>query len=279
MIWRVFLLFCYIPIRIAAKIGQYTMNDNIIPFRKKAKPPANTTHSGGKSYPPMFNIPPVTKILLVLMVIAHAALYVLDKFLIPNLMGIVILYAGFIPASWIGAAPFLWSTAFTPLTYAFLHGSWLHVLINAVMFLTGGASLERWVGAKRMALIFIISSLAAAFSHFLLAPSSMIPVVGASGGISGLFGALLAKIQMSQAPRNGKWGMWPVVLIWVGISAVFGFLGSPDGLPVAWIAHIGGFLCGIAMIKLMKPAVLHTSLKPPTTNPPMDPPATPPTIH
>ncbi len=248
-------------------------DDNIIPFRKKLS--AGTSQGTVKAYPPMFNIPPVTKILLALMVIIHASLYLLDKFAIPDLMNIVTVYGGFIPASWMGAAPFLWSTILTPFTYTFLHGSWLHVLVNTVMFLTGGAALERWTGAKRMCLIFFISSLAAAFSHFLLAPSSMMPVVGASGGISGLFGALLAKIQTTQGRRTGKWGMWPIILVWVGISAIFGFMGSPDGLPVAWIAHIGGFLCGIVMVKFMKPVVPSIPAQAQTANPPSNPP----TIH
>jgi membrane associated rhomboid family serine protease len=252
-------------------------DDNIIPFRKKS--PSDVPQSGGKPYPPMFNIPPVTKILLALMVTLHAGLYVLDKFVLPDLMGIVILYGGFIPASWMGAAPFLWSTIFTPFTYTFLHGSWLHVLVNAVMFLTGGAALERWTGAKRMCLIFFVSSFAAAFSHFLLAPSSLVPVVGASGGISGLFGALLAKMQVTQGQRAGKWGIWPVILVWVGISAIFGIMGSPDGLPVAWIAHIGGFLCGIVMVKFMRPATPKMATRPQTFGTPTDPPTTPPTIH
>ena len=82
-------------------------DDNIIPFRKKS--PSDVPQSGGKPYPPMFNIPPVTKILLALMVTLHAGLYVLDKFVLPDLMGIVILYGGFIPASCMAVGFTFWS--------------------------------------------------------------------------------------------------------------------------------------------------------------------------
>ena len=104
-----------------------------------------------------------------------------------------------------------------------------------------------------MLLIYVASGVAGAFVHFALFPNSNIPVVGASGSISGLFGAVLWL--MARPDRFGRRALrfWPAALIWVGFSVAVGFTGMPgvaDG-QIAWAAHVGGFLAGIAIMMAM----------------------------
>jgi membrane associated rhomboid family serine protease len=84
-----------------------------------------------------------------------------------------------------------------------------------------GSGVEKIIGAKKMFLLMLGCGIVSAFAHFAVYPSSIIPVIGASGAISGLFAAMIAIIAASGAVRTGKNGIIPVVLIWVVITVVF----------------------------------------------------------
>lgn len=196
--------------------------------------------------PPAINLPPVTKFsilaLAVIHVIFHYAFSPPDQFTIMENFG-------FIPAYYTGAAPFRWAALPGPFTYVFLHGGWTHLAMNSVMLAAFGAGVERWMGGKKMILFFVLCALAAAMAHLLVNPSSSDPVIGASGGLSGLFAAVLVMLQQSGMGGNSKYGIWPFVFLWVAISAIFGLIGAPGGGAVAWAAHIGGFLAGFIFLK------------------------------
>lgn len=140
----------------------------------------------------------------------------------------------------------------TPITSIFLHGSWMHVGVNALMLVAIGSGVEKWLGIKKFFFIYLGSSFIALLTHFAIEPYSAMPLVGASGGISGLFGSILIGMR-SDITNNGALNknMMPVILIWVGISVLMGIMGSPDGGSIAWIAHIGGFLGGIGLTALL----------------------------
>jgi len=131
----------------------------------------------------------------------------------------------------------------------FLHGSWTHLLLNTVMTTAFGAGVERLMGARRMIIFFVLCSLTAALIHFAVSPSSPNPVIGASGGLSGLFAAVLVMMQKMGMGGAGRYGIWPFVILWVGVSIMFGMMGAPGGGSVAWVAHIGGFLAGFIFLK------------------------------
>src|SRR5690606_14425292 len=97
--------------------------------------------------------------------------------------------------------------------------------------------------------LFFLCSLISVGIHFVFNFSSSVPVVGASGGISGLFAAALVMLQQRGAVPAGRYGLWPLIILWVIISILFGMMGGPDGSPVAWAAHIGGFLAGFLLLK------------------------------
>jgi membrane associated rhomboid family serine protease len=218
--------------------GQDNDGDNVVQFRP---PPP----SGARE--PLVNLPPAIKFLALAFLGIHGALQIsLSEMQRYDFM----FRFGFVPGAWTGHVPFSLASAVSPLTYMFLHGSWAHVLINTTMIMAFGTAVERWIGGRKMILLFILCGLASALVHFLYAFSDTNPIVGASGGISGLFAASLILIQQSgggiaQGPR----GMWPMILLWIGISALFGMTGGPGGENIAWVAHIGGFLAGFILIR------------------------------
>ncbi len=193
---------------------------------------------------PMLNLPPVTKAMVLLLVGIHLAL---------NFVSMQQLYDiqhtfGFKSAWYTRDFPG-WSAFVGPFTYMFLHGSWLHVAMNGAMLLAFGAGVEKWMGGRRMVILFVLCSLAAAAFHFAFSPFSENVVIGASGGLSGLFAAVLVMLQAQGRLGAGRYGIWPMAAVWIGISVIFGLLGGPDGSVIAWTAHIGGFLAGLAFIK------------------------------
>ncbi len=158
---------------------------------------------------------------------------------------------GFIPANFSGINSFEPIALITPISHMFLHGGWLHIGMNCIMLLAFGSGVERWLGGKAMLIILLFSGVAGAFIHFILNIESVFPVVGASGGLSGLFAAALIMMNQGGA-QTGRYGIWPFIVLWVGISVVLGSMGSPDGNEVAWAAHVGGFLGGFVILKLLR---------------------------
>lgn len=195
---------------------------------------------------PMINLPPVTKLMFATIFLVHL---ITQVFLSYPAQYDVMMHLGFIPAEYTGGMPFsIWSLT-SPFTYALLHGSWTHLLLNGLMLLAFGSGMERWIGGKRMVVFFILCSVTSAFVHLLFYPDSDSPVIGASGGLSGMFAAMLLLMRQSGAGMTGRYGIWPFVALWIGISVIFGMMQAPGGGTVAWAAHIGGFLAGFAFLK------------------------------
>ena len=223
---------------------------NVIEFkvpRKKAAQAENPKKDQEKeSSEPLLNIPTYSKYMLGLFIGIHLIVFF---GLSEQLRHSTFIHLGFIPGRFTGEALFEPLALLTPFSHMLLHGSWLHLAMNGVMLLAFGSGIERWLGGQKMLLLFVFSGLIGVAAHFTLNYSSIQPVVGASGGISGLFAAALIMINRMQ---GGAGKIWPFILLWIGISVLFGFMGSPDGGDVAWAAHIGGFLGGFAVLKWMK---------------------------
>ncbi len=195
---------------------------------------------------PFLRLPPATAFLCAVIV----GLYGLMSFLSNPALTVELYYRfGFIPGVYTGAFPLEWNAFTSPFTYIFLHGSWLHVAMNVGMLLAFGAGVERWIGSVRMALFFLICGALAAFFQFLFTPGSTLPIIGASGALSGLFGGALVMMQRSGALGTGPRGLLPLAAVWIGLSVVFGMMGGPDGSLIAWPAHIGGFVGGILLVR------------------------------
>jgi len=197
---------------------------------------------------PFINLPIGTKIMLGLIV----GFYLLFHFALgPAQQDWAFMHFSFIPAAWTGDINLpLWVYIISPFSFNFLHGSTLHLIMNSVMFLAFGAGVERMLGAKRMVILFFAGSFLALCAHFLFNAQSTAPLIGASGGLSAMFGAILYIYAKQGLMGNGKYGLWPIIVFFVVISILFGLMGSPDGSgEIAWIAHIAGFLAGFVLVK------------------------------
>lgn len=217
-------------------------DDNIVPFPRPGKKERGE---------PFLNLPPATTVLVGAIFGIHALIWL---FVDPAQQYRIFEQFGFVPAAFSEDGAPLWRLLLSPFSYMFLHGGWMHASVNGFMTLAFGAGVERMIGGKRMILLFVLCGMASVFLHFLFNLHSDDPVVGASGGLSGLFGAALVMMQASGQLGSGQRGLWPLVVFWIAVTALFGVTGIPGGGTIAWQAHIGGFLAGLALIRFFRPA-------------------------
>jgi membrane associated rhomboid family serine protease len=152
--------------------------------------------------------------------------------------------------------------AFTPLTSMFLHGGWLHLIGNMWFLWLFGNNVEDSMGRARYLIFYLLSGLAAAATQTFMNPSSAIPMVGASGAISGVMGAYIVLyprvrvhmliflgffITRAAVPAYLMLGYWFLLQILGGRPS----LGDETG-GVAFWAHAGGFVTGALLIQLFK---------------------------
>ena len=167
-----------------------------------------------------------------------------------------ILFAGFIPArlSGIVTLPGALPAWITPLSSALVHGGWLHLFINMLMLVFAGTMVERVVGASGLVFAYVVGGLAAAAAQYLVDPSSPVPMVGASGAISALFGLYAIFFgRPKQVSRNQKVNRWVhvawLLAAWVALQWMSALLAGGEGVMLATPAHIGGFIAGLLMHK------------------------------
>ncbi|WP_447979161.1 rhomboid family intramembrane serine protease [Candidatus Nitrospira bockiana] len=174
---------------------------------------------------------------------------------------------GAIPAAVFGQAalppqievipPFL-----TLITSMFLHGSWMHLIGNMLYLWIFGNNIEDVMGHARFIVFYIVCGILAVYAHALTDPGSTIPLVGASGAISGVLGAYLLLFPRAQVlvliplgfftrlmyvPAGFVLGLWFVMQVLSGGMS----LGRSGG-GVAFFAHVGGFVAGMVLIGLFK---------------------------
>src|SRR4051812_28871428 len=149
----------------------------------------------------------------------------------------------------------------TPLTSMFLHGSWGHILGNAIFFWVFGNNIEDSMGPGRFLSFYLLCGLIAAGAHVLMSPASPVPTIGASGAISGVLGAYLVlypsvRVNMLIPPlifRTFAIPAWIVLLWWFGLQVLTSLPGMTrvpevEGGVAVW-AHIGGFIAGVVLVK------------------------------
>jgi membrane associated rhomboid family serine protease len=147
-------------------------------------------------------------------------------------------------------------------TSMFLHGGWMHLLGNMWFLWIFGNNVEDSMGHARFAVFYLVCGVAAALAQVLSNPQSAIPMVGASGAISGVMGGYLVlypfvrvwtMIPVGLFPMSVALPAWTMLLYWAGIqfvSGLFGLLAAEEKGGVAFWAHLGGFLAGAILIKL-----------------------------
>ncbi len=218
---------------------------------------------------PIFNVPASVVIVIAVMVAIHVA-------------------RQFLPET--TDAWFLWSMAFVPsrytyspiqfdipggdiaafssfITHMLVHGDITHLLFNAAWFLACGGAIALRIGTLRFLAFTAFTGFAGALAFLILNFGQPIPMVGASGAISGMMAGLLRFLfsaidqgdvaALRYAPRSIRLTpltealtdrrILAVTAIWVFINALtaFGFGGAQDAGAIAWEAHLGGFLAGL----------------------------------
>ena len=158
----------------------------------------------------------------------------------------------------------------TPITSMFLHGSWGHILGNALFFWVFGNNIEDSMGPGRFLVFYLVCGLIAAGTHVALDPRSPVPTVGASGAISGIMGAYLVLYPRAHV-RLLIWIVffiriipvpaWMALLWWFAWQVIAGLPQLSPVRPdvsggVAVWAHIGGFVAGVVLVKLFENPVL-----------------------
>jgi len=146
-------------------------------------------------------------------------------------------------------------------TSMFLHGSWMHLLGNMWFLYLFGNNIEDSMGRGRFLVFYLLAGLVAALVQVFVDPSSMIPMVGASGAISGVMGGYLVlypRVRVFTLVPIGffvtfwKLPAWTMLLYWFALQLLGGatLLTGAKGGGVAFWAHVGGFLTGVALVKL-----------------------------
>ncbi len=156
-----------------------------------------------------------------------------------------------------------WSTL---LTSMFLHGSWMHLIGNLWFLWIFGNNVEDSMGHGRFLVFYLLCGLVAAASHMASEPGSLLPMVGASGAISAIMGAYLLLYPRARVYtlfiiiiiiRIFPLPAWFFLLYWFSLQLASSAVSLPaGGGGVAFWAHIGGFVAGVALVKLFQNPVL-----------------------
>jgi membrane associated rhomboid family serine protease len=172
---------------------------------------------------------------------------------------------GLVPCRLTGSchgSPDLPSPILTIFTSMFMHGGWFHVGGNMLYLGIFGNNVEDTLGHLRYLLFYLASGVAAALAQVVVNPTSDVPMVGASGAVSGVLGAYLLLFphahvttliilgfffRVVRVPALIVLGFWIVIQVLNGLGS-FGARGG-----VAFFAHIGGFLAGIALLFVLRP--------------------------
>lgn len=146
------------------------------------------------------------------------------------------------------------------LTSMFLHGSWMHLIGNLWFLWIFGDNVEDSMTRPRFTAFYLLCGLAAALAQVVAGPGSGVPMVGASGAISGVMGAYLvlyprvrvfALLPLGFFLTTVALPAWAMLVYWVAIQVLSGFasIGQTGG-GVAFWAHVGGFAAGVILVKL-----------------------------
>ena len=222
------------------------------------------TESTGRE--PFFKLPSVILLLLGVMIAVHAVLV----FSTEETQGVLINTFAFVPSHYTAAAiasgESTVSLAWPFITHLFLHGNLPHLIFNGLWLMAVGTPLARRLGNVSFLIFYFLCGVLSAGAHLITNIGSPIPVIGASGAISGcmagamrlIFAAASSSFEkdaspISVAPLTDK-RIVAVSLLWVVLNVLMGsgFLPVPGAgsAGIAWEAHIGGYVAGLLLIPI-----------------------------
>lgn len=238
----------------------------------------------------IFNVPTVILLLLAVM----GGIHLVREFVLSEDADLrALIYFAFIPARY---EPTLLSAGIVPggrgaefwtfVSYAFLHGDWMHLGVNAAWLLAFGSPLVRRFGAMRFLAFFAVTAFAGALMHLATHKGELVPMIGASAAISGAMAAAMRFVFVPGGPLR-RWPGEPpnyhapaislraafsdprilvFLAVWLGVNLLFGLGAGPllgENQPVAWQAHVGGFLAGLLLFGLFDPRGVLPDSEPP----------------
>ena len=252
-----------------------------MPRRLCQPDPASKVRFLQRSSQPIFNVPTAVTATIALLALVHA----LREFVLTERQDFdLLLTFAFIPARYDaslltdGALPGgFGAEIWTFVSYALIHGSWMHLGVNTVWLLAFGTPVARRFGPWRYLAFFCVTAAAGALAHLLTHSNAIAPVIGASASISGFMAAAMRFVFQRSGPlgfigrddpaayrvpalpltavlRDGR--VLAFLVVWFALNLLFGVGSlSLDGgeQAVAWQAHIGGFLAGLLFFTAFDP--------------------------
>jgi membrane associated rhomboid family serine protease len=149
----------------------------------------------------------------------------------------------------------------TILTSMFMHGGWMHLIGNMLYLWIFGDNVEDSMGHGRFMVFYLLCGVAAALAQAVPEPSSQIPMVGASGAISGVLGAylllhpharVLVAVPLGFILHTMRLPAGIVLVLWFGLQLLSNLMAQSGQGGVAFRAHIGGFIAGVLLVGLFK---------------------------
>jgi len=213
---------------------------------------------------PVFNLPAI----VIAFIAACVAVHLLRAFALSQDQDLsLLLRFAFWPIRYSGGYDLDVYAFVSPVSYSLLHGSAVHLGVNMIWLAAFGSPLAARIGAVRFVLFWIATTLGAVALHYALYSQSAVPLVGASGAISGMMGAAARfafRIDRSRGKGafSGRILSIPEVLrtrqtvtflaVWMVVNVVAGLGFGTPGMEsqIAWEAHIGGFLIGFLGLRL-----------------------------
>lgn len=143
------------------------------------------------------------------------------------------------------------------ITAQFLHAGWLHLASNMLFLWIFGDNLEEALGHLRFLAFYLLGGVMAALVHILVAPGSLVPMVGASGAIAGVMGGYLLLFPRARVDillifivfyRVVTVPAWLMLGVWFALQLFGGMISTSVEGGVAYWAHVGGFVAGVLMV-------------------------------
>jgi len=180
--------------------------------------------------------------------------------------GLVVFAYGMIPARVFGHAELADGIATVPawltvITSMFMHGGWLHLGGNMLYLWIFGDNVEDSMGHARFLVFYLLCGIAAAMTQGLIDPTSTIPMVGASGAISGVLGAYILLHPQATVRTLVFLGFFVTIVhvpalivlgVWFLLQFVSAAGSSTDAPGVAFWAHVGGFIAGMVLVPFFR---------------------------
>lgn len=163
------------------------------------------------------------------------------------------IFAGFIPArlSGLDVEFFAVPALLTPITATLVHGDFTHLFFNMLFLALTGRIIEQVIGRWGVVTLYIFSAYVAAIAQWLVGQNDVSPMIGASGAVSGMIGAMVIaysnpKSVLASKVANRWLNIVWIIATWALLQWAMGFAMALDGTNVATAAHVGGFVAGMA---------------------------------